>query len=138
MRVVNLLTAGLFSLALSGCFEGPQGPPGPKGAAGPQGIAGQKGDQGDKGEAGMAGAPGPQGPPGTPFLRVIALGLDKCGPTGCTIICDDDEAIVAAVCVADAGSKSSPRPIITQSSDGTRSSASCPATAGMRAICAKK
>jgi Collagen triple helix repeat (20 copies) len=140
MRLANAILASMLPLALAGCFEGPQGPqgpPGPKGPAGPQGV-GEKGDRGDKGEQGMAGPPGPQGPPGTPFLRVIALGLDKCGPSGCTIICNVDETIVSAVCIADAGAKSSPEPIFTQSTVGALSSASCPPTTAMRAICAKK
>lgn len=141
MRVANVLMAGILSLALAGCFEGPQGPagpPGPKGPAGPQGPPGEKGDRGDKGEQGMAGPSGPQGPPGTPFLRVISLGLDKCGPSGCTIICDDSEVIVSAVCIEDAGAKLALQAVITQSAEGNHSSASCPPTSAMRAICAKK
>jgi hypothetical protein len=141
MRVVHAVIAGMLSLTLAGCFEGPagpQGPPGPQGAAGQQGPQGEKGDRGDKGELGMAGPAGPVGPPGSPNLRVIALGLEKCGPSGCTIICDDTEAIVSAVCVAQAGAKSSPQPIITQNAEGHHSSASCPESVGMRAICAKR
>jgi hypothetical protein len=141
MRIATATIAGVLSLTLAGCFAGPQGPagpPGPKGPAGPAGPPGEKGDRGNVGEQGTAGPPGPQGPPGTPFLRVIALGLDKCGPSGCTIICNADETIVSAVCIADAGAKASPQPIFTQSTDGTRSSASCSATSAMRAICAKK
>jgi Collagen triple helix repeat (20 copies) len=141
MRAVTAIIAGVFSLTLAGCFEGPAGPQGPPGPPGPQGVAGQgmKGDRGDKGiqgDPGIAGAPGPTGPPGSNVFRVISLGLDKCNAAGCTITCDDTEAIVSAVCV---GGPKSPQPDITQNVNGTLSSASCPAaTLSMRAICAKK
>jgi hypothetical protein len=76
MRPITLLIVCGFSLALGGCFEGPQGPQGPQGvqgpagpkgepgAQGPQGPAGPQGAAGTKGEAGPPGAQGPVGPAG--------------------------------------------------------------------------
>ncbi len=55
MRVVHAIIAGMLSLMLAGCFEGPQGPPGP---------------QGPKGDPGKDGATGPAG-----SFRVVS---DKC------------------------------------------------------------
>lgn len=144
MRASTAAILGAISLGLAGCLEGPQGPQGPSGPRGPQGLqgpAGPKGDRGDKGVNGDPGAPGPVGPVGPPGsntpLRIISLGPEKCGPAGCTIICRADEVIVSAVCVG--YPQPSPRPNVTQSVDGTLSSASCPApVVGMRAICAKR
>jgi hypothetical protein len=59
MRVAMAVIAGVLSLTLAGCFEGPQGPPGPAGPAGAQGPAGPPGPQGAKGEQGPKGDPGP-------------------------------------------------------------------------------
>ena len=111
MRVAGAIMAGMLSLALAGCFEGPQGPPGP------------------------AGPTGPQGPSGNVNLRVILKGQDQCGANGCSIRCDGIEVIVSAVCVS--RNNSPIQPTITQDVSGQHSSASCPATSGMRVICAK-
>lgn len=78
MRVATAIIAGMLSLTLAGCFEGPQG---------------QKGDKGDKGDPGVAGSTGPTGPTG------------PAGPAGQTGIfrivaerCADDEIMISAYC----------------------------------------
>src|ERR1700687_1722021 len=63
MRVATAIIAGMLSLTLAGCFEGPQGPPGP---AGPPGAQGPAGPQGPPGPQGAKGEQGPKGDPATP------------------------------------------------------------------------
>ncbi len=101
MRLALIAVACLMSVALAGCFEGPQGqpgakgaqgaagPPGPKGAAGP---AGAQGAPGPKGEAGPAGPAGPQGPAGkSATLRVLGgQASNSCGA---------GETLIAAYCM---------------------------------------
>jgi hypothetical protein len=72
MRVATAIIAGMLSLTLAGCFEGPQG---------------QKGDKGDKGDPGVAGSTGPTGPAGqTGIFRIVA---ERCA---------DDEIMISAYC----------------------------------------
>jgi hypothetical protein len=75
MRVATAIIAGMLSLTLAGCFEGPQG---------------QKGDKGDKGDPGVAGSTGPTGPTGpagqTGIFRIVA---ERCA---------DDEIMISAYC----------------------------------------
>jgi hypothetical protein len=100
------------------------------------GWEGPKGDKGDKGEPGAVGPPGPTGPPGpvTDKFRVIVLGADACGRTGCTVTCENGEVVASAVCAAE-------RPTLAQvmqQPDGTQSSARCSASRGLNVICAKR
>ena len=75
MRVATAIIAGMLSLTLAGCFEGPQG---------------QKGDKGDKGDPGVAGSTGPTGSTGpagqTGIFRIVA---ERCA---------DDEIMISAYC----------------------------------------
>ena len=72
MRVATAIIAGMLSLTLAGCFEGPQG---------------QKGDKGDPGVAGSTGPTGPTGPAGqTGIFRIVA---ERCA---------DDEIMISAYC----------------------------------------
>jgi hypothetical protein len=103
------------------------------------GWQGPKGDKGDKGEAGVAGPPGPAGLPGPPGpvtdkFRVIVLGADACGRTGCTVTCENGEVVASAVCAAERPTLAQ----VTQQPDGTQSSARCSAARGLNVICAKR
>lgn len=79
MRIVTVTAACLMSLALAGCFEGPQGPQGPKGEPGAAGAAGPAGPQGAKGDTGPQGPQGERGPPGP---RGEAGSAGPAGPAG--------------------------------------------------------
>lgn len=79
MRIAGIVLMAGLSIALAGCFEGPQGPKGEQGPAGVAGPAGPAGPAGVKGEVGPAGIAGPQGPAG-PKGDVGPAG--PAGPTG--------------------------------------------------------
>jgi hypothetical protein len=85
MRAATLTLAGLLSLTLAGCFEGPPGPKGEQGAAGAPGAQGERGPAGAKGDA------GPAGPAGSPALRVLS--------SETRISCNADETLLSAYCV---------------------------------------
>jgi hypothetical protein len=100
----------VISVALSGCFEGPQGaqgptgppgPPGPQGeigSQGPDGPAGPPGPPGASGGVGPAGPPGPQGLPGPAATAGLhALKEVDCG-TRCALICAPGEKLVSVTC----------------------------------------
>jgi len=142
MRIVTAAALAATAFLLAGCFEGPQGPPGPvgakgeagmpgmAGAAGPAGAKGDPGPKGDKGDPGPKGDKGDPGPAGTADnkLRVIAIGADQCGASGCSVTCEAGEVIASAVCVAE-----SPVPAVIEVS-----AAKCGSAKAMNAICAKK
>jgi len=146
MRLMTSAVLAAAALLLAGCFEGPQGPagltgpPGARGETGPAGPPGSKGEPGPqgpagpKGEAGSPGAVGPAGPKGEPGvagtigLRVISLGAADCSANGCSVTCNADEVIVAAICVSD--TQTQPR--------AEAASAKCGPAQGMNAVCAKK
>ena len=88
---------------------------------------GEKGDKGDPGPKGDKGDPGPAGNANNQ-LRVIALGVDQCGTSGCTVTCEAGEVIASAVCAAD----SPLQPTIEASA------AKCGPAKAMNAICARK
>ena len=127
MRIVTVIVAGVLSLALAGCFEGPQGPkgeagaagaagaagpagakgdPGLKGDAGPKGDAGAKGDPGPVGDRGPAGPQGDRGPAGPQGPRGEAGAPGKAGAVLRQVTgqangsCNADEVMVAAYCAA--------------------------------------
>lgn len=107
------------SISMSGCFEGEKGakgdpgkdgakgeqgipgPTGPTGAAGPAGAMGAAGAPGATGPAGPQGASGDPGAPGTTF-RILKGG---------GVACNENEVIVAALCIKD-GSTSSEMPVL--------------------------
>ncbi len=141
MRLLTILAFVAAAFLLAGCFEGPQGTPGLRGAqgdtgdqgpAGPRGPAGPAGPKGEPGVAGPKGDPGPKGEQGLPGpaagLRVVTLGASDCSAAGCSVICNADELIASAVCVA-----AKPLEPLVQTS-----SAKCGPAAGMNAICAHK
>jgi hypothetical protein len=80
MRIVLAIVAVASTLALAGCFEGPQGPAGPKG---------DKGDAGAAGPAGPAGSAGPDN-----FYIVKGSG---------TIACDKGGQVAALTCQGSSG-----------------------------------
>ena len=136
MRMMTTAALVAAAFLLAGCFEGPQGPAGPAGPKGEAGAAGPKGDTGPAGVAGPAGPAGPKGdagPKGEPGaaaasrLRVISLDAAACA-NGCTTTCGDDEVLMLATCVA-------PAPDAKRT---TPAAATCPASQGAVAVCAKK
>lgn len=81
MHTAARIVACMLSLALAGCFEGPQGPQGHKGDKGDPGVAGAQGPKGDKGDRGEPGVS-------------LQLRANDCA---------DNEIMVSAYCAARAG-----------------------------------
>jgi hypothetical protein len=111
MRITGAIIAGLLSLSLAGCFEGPPGPKGDAGAAGPKGAAGPAGPAGPAGAAGSAG------------FRIVTEG-------GGVITCNAGERLAALTCNGGTGT-------IAKNSAGQDSGTCNPANAGAVGICAK-
>lgn len=142
MRIFPILVIGM-TLALAGCGRdpGPKGDPGPQGPAGPQGAQGVQGVPGPQGQAGPQGPQGPQGTPGpkgekgdpgsSSSIRIVKLGVEQCGASGCSAECAGDETIVSALCLQDSATVNA----LVNSNNGR--DAKCPASRQMTLACVK-
>jgi hypothetical protein len=145
MRIFPILAIGM-ALALAGCGRdpgpkgesGPQGPAGPQGAQGVQGVPGAQGQAGAQGPQGPQGAPGPKGdkgekgdPAASSSIRIVKLGADQCGASGCSAECAADETVLSALCLQDSATVNA----LVNPSSGR--DAKCPASKQMTLACLK-
>jgi len=145
MRILPILVIGMaLSLAACGRDPGPKGDPGPQGPAGPQGAQGVQGIPGAQGQAGAQGPQGPQGAPGpkgdkgdkgdpgsSSNIRIVKMGTDQCGASGCSAECAADETIISALCLQESATVSA----LVNANSGR--DAKCPASRQMTLACVK-
>jgi hypothetical protein len=142
MKIFPILAVGM-ALALAGCGRepGPKGDPGPQGSAGPQGAQGVQGVPGAQGQAGPQGPQGPQGTPGpkgekgdpasSSNIRIVKVGVEQCGASGCSAECTGEETIVSALCLQDSAT------VNALVNPNTGRDAKCPASRQMTLACVK-
>ena len=115
----------ICALMLASCDQGPP-PSTPV-------VKGEKGDKGDKGEKGDNGEPAVSS---STIFRVVHADPKACA-AGCSIRCNDNEAMVSAICIRPPGSTANEGPFFSPDQARCRQ-ASRQLLMGMTAVCAQK